>query len=114
MPTKVLFDRLDKVSDTHKMSLDGRSRQSWPTGRAVRVGPPSPDEAPVPVEDRLWRDELRAPPFTRNKVRHQRTIGPGELRSLCLASENGELVAQHEDLRFLRGYVLAVRTSSKA
>ncbi|MGD0985339.1 MAG: hypothetical protein ABSA65_16230 [Acidimicrobiales bacterium] len=68
------------------------------------------------LEDRLWRDELRAPPFTRNKVRqqcHQRTIGPGELRSLCLASENGELVAQHEDLRFLRGYVLAVRTSSK-
>jgi hypothetical protein len=59
----------------------------------------------VPVEDRLRGDEERTPPITRNQLGYkddQRSIGPGEARSLDLASDSRELMAKNEDLRVFR------------
>jgi hypothetical protein len=51
------------------------------TGAAVWVGPPSPDETAVPVEDRPWRDQKRAPSLSRHETGVEGDdgpIGPGE------------------------------------
>ena len=56
------------------------------------------------AENRLRRDEEGCPPLTRDKASEgtdERSIRPGEAGTGALASEHGQLVAQHEDLGVL-------------
>ena len=59
------------------------------------------DEAAVPGEHGLGRDQERAPPFTGDEASEQgdeRPIGPGEAGPPDLAAEHCQLVAQDENL----------------
>src|ERR1035437_7389049 len=79
----------------------GKGRMSW---SAMRVGPALLDQRAVPTEDRLGRDEERAPTLSRHKTSEEGdecTIGPGETRTVDLAAEYGQLMAEHQDLRVL-------------
>ena len=55
----------------------------------------------MPAQDRRWGDEKRRPPLPREQTTQegqQRPVGWREPRSPRLAAEDGELVAQHQDL----------------
>src|ERR1019366_4539073 len=74
------------------------------TGAGVWVGPPSPDESALPVEDRPWCDQKRAPSLARHETGEEGDegpIGPGEAGTGDLTTQNCQLVAQHENLRVL-------------
>ncbi|MDP1819866.1 MAG: hypothetical protein Q8K58_08265 [Acidimicrobiales bacterium] len=64
----------------------------------------SANETTVPIEDRLRGDKERRPPLARNEVREQsdeRPVRPGEAGPCELATEDCELVAQHQNLCIL-------------
>ena len=84
--------------------LGGLRRQRWTADVAVRIGPAPPDERPVPAKDRLGRDEERRPPLSGNQPGEsgdERPIRPAEAGTGDLASQHGQLVAQHEGLCIL-------------
>ena len=71
----------------------------------VGVGPAPADEAAVPVEHGLGRDQERAPPLARDQAGEQgdeRPVGPAEAWPADLAAEHRQLVAQDEYLGVLR------------
>jgi hypothetical protein len=78
----------------------------WSSGLVVRVGPGTGDQASVPAQQRLRRDEEAGPVGPGQDAAdrgQQRPVSGLELGSWCLASEHGELVAQNEDLQILGG-----------
>ena len=69
------------------------------------ISPSSSYEGTMPAKDCLGRDEEGCPPLTRDEASEgtdERSVRPGKAGTADLALEYGELVAQHEDLRFLR------------
>ena len=85
--------------------MDRLLRECRPPGPAVRIGPVPPDQAAVPVQDRLGRDEERSPPLPRDEAGEQgdqRPVRPAEARPGHLAAQHGQLMAQHEYLGVLR------------
>ena len=93
--------------------LDRLVRQRRPARAPVGVCPVPADEAAVPGEHRLGRDQERAPPFTGDEASEQgdeRPIGPGEAGPPDLAAEHCQLVAQDEDLGILGDVAQMVRT----
>jgi hypothetical protein len=59
----------------------------------------------VPAKNRLGRDEERRPPLSGDQLGQrgdERPIRPGEAGTGDLPAQDGQLVAQHEDLRVLR------------
>lgn len=91
--------------------LDRVARQSGPAGVSVRIGPPSPHEAAMPIENCLRRDEERAPPVTRDEASEQgdqRSVGPVEAGPGHLPAQHPHLVPQHEDLGIPRKSVHSV------
>ena len=98
----------------HADELDGLVGKRWPTYSSVRVSPSSFDETPMPVEDRLRRDEKRSPSITGYEMRKkddERAVGPGEARAFHLASQHRELMGQHEDLGLFRERVADAKTN---
>jgi hypothetical protein len=78
--------------------------QRGSAGLVVRVGPGAGDQASVPAQQRLGRDEEARPAGSGQRAAgrsQQRPVGGLQLGSWCLAAEHGELVAQHQDLQVL-------------
>src|SRR6266700_6237757 len=70
---------------------------------ASRLGlrPLAGDQPAVPAQDRIRGDKEARPARARERAaqhRQERTVGGLELRSLDLAAQHGELVAEHGDL----------------
>jgi hypothetical protein len=94
---------LFRSGQTHDQ-LDGFRRQPGPASPTVGIGPAAADEGAVPAKDCLGGDEERRPPLPRDQLRQrgdERPIGSVEARTGDLSAEDGELVAQHQDLRLL-------------
>jgi len=93
--------------------LDRLVRQRRPARAPVGVCPVPADEAAVPGEHGLGRDQERAPAFTGGEAGEQgdeRPIGPGEAGPPDLAAEHCQLAAQDEDLGILGDVAQKVRT----
>jgi hypothetical protein len=78
--------------------------QWWPAGLAVRGGPGVGDQPPMPAQQRLGLDEEARPAGSRQDAAdrsEQRPVGGLQPGSWGLAAEDGELVAQHQDLEVL-------------
>jgi hypothetical protein len=76
---------------------DGNARSP----RAVGIGPPTPDQVSVPTEQRLGLDEEPSPmPAVKKPAQsgEQRPIWWSKCRADDLATQNGQLVAEHDDL----------------
>ena len=77
----------------------------WPSG-PVRVGPSSADEAAMPAQDRVRGDQAMAtqcsgqPP---DEGGEHGPVRPVHARSWVGAAQDGDLVAQHEELDVLGG-----------
>lgn len=91
-----------------RQAHDERDRllgKRWPSGTAVRVGPPPSDKGSVPAQDRLGRDEERRPALSVDEACQRGDecpVRPGEAGSGDLAADR-QLVPQHQDLGVL-GY----------
>ena len=84
--------------------LDRLLRQGRASRSSVRVGPVPPDERPVPAQDRLGRDEERRPALPWHEPGQggdECPVGPAEPGSCDLAAQDGQLVAEHQDLGVL-------------
>jgi hypothetical protein len=58
----------------------------------------------MPAQQRVWRDEERAPPLTRATSaggRQERSINGAQRGSADLATQHRKFVAQHHDLAIL-------------
>jgi hypothetical protein len=76
--------------------------QRWPARPAVRVGPGAGDQPPVPAQQRLRLHEEARPagPGQHAADRgQQRPVGGLQPESWDLAAQDGELVAEHQDLK---------------
>src|SRR5512132_3964944 len=77
----------------------------WPSG-PVRIGPSSADEAAMPAQDRVRGDYSAAPQRSRQPP-HERDehgpVRPVQPWSWVGAAQDGDLVAQHEELDVLGG-----------
>jgi len=85
--------------------LDGLVGKGRTTRPPVRVGPAPADERTVPTEDRLRRDEEQTPALARHETSEEGdkgSVGPGEAGTGNLAAKHSQLMAEHEDLGFLR------------
>ena len=80
--------------------------QRWPARPAVRVGPGAGDQPPVPAQQclRLHEEARPAGPGQDAADRgEQRPVGGLQPESWDLAAQDGELVAEHQDLKVLGG-----------
>src|SRR5438552_14259551 len=87
----------------------------WSTG-PVGVGPVFRDEASMPPHDRVGFHDENGPAVTTNDARHRGEDGMVvgfEPHSSVLALQDGELVAQHEDLDIF-GTIGAPRSTSRS
>ena len=70
----------------------------------MRVGPATADERPVPAQDRLGGDEEGSPALPWHETGQggdECPVGPRESGPTDLAAQDGQLVAEQEDLRLL-------------
>jgi hypothetical protein len=80
--------------------------QRWPARQAVRVGPGASDQPPVPAQQRLRLHEEARPAGPGQDAAdrgEQRPVGGLQPESWELAAHDGELVAEHQDLKVLGG-----------
>jgi len=66
------------------------------------IRPPLPDQSPVPAQQRRGRDDERAPTCSRQKTAgsgKEDSISGFQLRPPNLATQDTELVAEHDDLQ---------------
>ena len=71
---------------------------------ANRINPAPGDEAPMPPQQRRWRDEEGSPARPRQQLTcrgKEDSIGRRQLRSTCLSAQYRELVSEHDELEFL-------------
>jgi hypothetical protein len=76
--------------------------QRWPARPAVQVGPGADDQAAVPAQQRLRLHKAARParPGQHAADRgQQRPVGGLQPESWDLAAQDGELVAEHQDLK---------------
>jgi hypothetical protein len=81
-------------------------RGQWRPASLVRVGPGAGDQASVPAQQRVGRDEEAGPATSGQHAAdrgEQRPVGGFQPGAGHLAAEHRELVAQHEDLQVLGG-----------
>jgi hypothetical protein len=82
---------------------------SWPTRLPdPAIGPLSSYQLPVPSQERLRSDHERGPPLPRKdpaRRGQEHPIQSLEPRAARLASDHAELMAQDQDLKFLRAAV---------
>jgi len=74
--------------------------ERWATG-PLRICPTLGNQAPMPGQQRLRRDDQRRPPSARQQPargREEETVGPRHPRSGLSPPEDGELVSEHDDL----------------
>jgi hypothetical protein len=72
----------------------------------VRVGPRPGDQSPMPTQQRVGLHQEAGPAGSREDAAdlgEQRPIGRLQLGTWDLSAQDGELVAQHEDLQVLGG-----------
>jgi hypothetical protein len=80
--------------------------ERWSAGLAVRISPRAGDEAPVPAQQRVGLDEEAGPAGPGQDAAdrgEQRPVGGLEPWSWGLAAQDGELVAEHQDLKVFGG-----------
>jgi hypothetical protein len=80
--------------------------QWWPAGLAMRVGPRAGDQPAVPAQQRLRLDEEAGPPGSGQDAADRGEQGPvGRFQpgTRDLATQDGELVAEHHDLQVFGG-----------
>jgi hypothetical protein len=80
--------------------------QRWPAGLAMRVGPRPGDQPPLPAQQRLGRDEEARPAGAGQHAAdcgEQRPVGGLEPGRGTSAVQDGELLAQDQDLQILGG-----------
>jgi hypothetical protein len=80
--------------------------QLRPARCTMGKGPGPGDQPPMPAQQRRWRDEEAGPTGWGQDAAdrgEQGTVGWFQLGSWGLSSEDGELVAQDEDLQVLGG-----------
>ena len=74
----------------------------WSSWLAVRIGPGAGDQSPVPAQQRLRVDQEAGPAGSGQRAAdggEQGSVGGLQPGSWELAAEDGELVAQDEDLQ---------------
>lgn len=79
-------------------------RDGWPAGSTAAGGAAAGNESRMPAQDRGWRDEQPGPTVhgqQADKRSVQCPVGPEHPWSRTAAVQDGELVAQHEDLDVL-------------
>jgi len=73
----------------------------WPSRLSgPAIGPLSPDQLPMPSQERLRRDDEGRPPVPMKAAAHrgeEHTVQGPELGAARLSSEDSELMAQDED-----------------
>src|SRR5438034_247461 len=82
-----------------------RVQATYPTRRSVRVRTAARDDPSVPAQQRLGGDEERVPQAPRDYSAQRRQDEPVALRQLRpprLPPQDRQLVAQNEQLEFLR------------
>jgi hypothetical protein len=79
--------------------------ERWSAGLAVRISPRAGDQPPVPAQQRVGLDDEARPagPGQDAADREQRPVGGLEPWSWGLAAQDGELVAEHQDLKVFGG-----------
>jgi hypothetical protein len=96
-PARILTGQTqDSLAKAH------RDRRS--AGRAVRISPAPGDQISVPAQQRRRSHDEHAPRRAAQQPRQRGekdSIGPVKIRSVSVAAEHGDLVAQDEDFDLL-------------
>ena len=84
--------------------LTGLSADRRSPGLPCRIGPASRDKLAMPAQERVRRDEERAPALARNapaRRGEERPIGPPKYRPRDLTPKDRKFAAKHDDLELL-------------